>query len=85
MIRGMSAYAPPFPRVSDPLDRARRYAEGNLRGTLSLNELADASGLSPYHFSRLFTGRYGLALWPMCACAGWKPRPNACGLGARSD
>ena len=57
----MNAYAPPFPQISDPMDRARRHIEGNLDSPLSLNELADAAGLSPYHFSRLFTGRYGFS------------------------
>jgi AraC family transcriptional regulator len=55
----MNAYAPPFPAISDPMDRARRHIEGNLDGPLSLDEIADAAGLSPYHFSRLFAGRYG--------------------------
>ena len=57
----MDAYAPPFPQVSDPMDRARRHIEGNLDADLSLNDLADAARLSPYHFSRLFTGRYGFS------------------------
>jgi AraC family transcriptional regulator len=57
----MNAYAPPFPQVSDPMDRARRHIEGNLDADLSLNDLAEAAGLSPYHFSRLFTGRYGFS------------------------
>lgn len=57
----MNAYAPPFPQVSDPMDRARRHIEGHLDAELSLNDLADAARLSPYHFSRLFTGRYGFS------------------------
>jgi len=57
----MNAYAPPFPQVSDPMDRARRHIEGNLDAELSLSDLADAAGLSPYHFSRQFTGRYGFS------------------------
>ncbi len=57
----MNAHAPPFPLVSDPMDRARRHVEGNLDGPLTLNDLADAAGLSPYHFSRLFAGRYGFS------------------------
>ena len=59
MIGGMNAYAPPFPLVSDPMDRARRHIEGHLDEPLSLDEIAEAAGLSPYHFSRLFSGRYG--------------------------
>jgi len=46
---------------TDPLDRARRHVEQRLDGELSLNELADAAGLSPYHFSRQFTARFGFA------------------------
>jgi AraC family transcriptional regulator len=46
---------------ADPMDRARRHIEANLDAALSLGELADAAGLSPYHFSRLFTGRYGFS------------------------
>jgi AraC family transcriptional regulator len=45
----------------DPLDRARRHIEQNLAGELSLAELADAACLSPYHFSRQFTGRFGFS------------------------
>ncbi len=46
---------------ADPMDRARRHIEANLEAPLSLGALADAAGLSPYHFSRLFTGRYGFS------------------------
>jgi AraC family transcriptional regulator len=45
----------------DPMDRARRLIEANLGSALSLADLADAACLSPYHFSRLFTGRYGFS------------------------
>jgi len=43
------------------MDRARRRIERDLDKALSLNGLAGAAGLSPYHFSRLFTGRYGMS------------------------
>ena len=43
------------------MDRARRHIEANLDWALSLGDLADAARLSPYHFIRLFTGRYGLS------------------------
>ena len=56
--RGMNAV--PQARA-DPMDRARRHIEANLEAPLSLGDLADAAGLSPYHFSRLFTGRYGFS------------------------
>jgi AraC family transcriptional regulator len=47
--------------LADPMDRARRHIEANLDAPLSLNDLADAVSLSPYHFTRLFTGRYGFS------------------------
>ena len=50
----------PQPRL-DPLDRARRHIEQNLTAELRLGDLADAAGLSPFHFSREFTGRFGFS------------------------
>ncbi len=50
----------PQPRL-DPLDRARRHVEQHLGGELSLAELAEAACLSPYHFSRQFSARFGFA------------------------
>ncbi|MGZ6015213.1 MAG: AraC family transcriptional regulator [Phenylobacterium sp.] len=47
--------------LADPMERARRHIEANLDWALSLGDLADAVGLSPYHFTRLFTGRFGLS------------------------
>jgi AraC family transcriptional regulator len=46
---------------TDPMDRARRHIEQNLAVELSLTEVADAAGLSPYHFSRQFTARFGFS------------------------
>jgi transcriptional regulator GlxA family with amidase domain len=43
------------------MDHARRHVEANLERLLSLAALAEAAGLSPYHFSRLFTGRHGFS------------------------
>lgn len=56
----MNAVAKPC-GLTDPMDRARRHIEANLDWALCLGDLADAAGLSPYHFTRLFTGRYGLS------------------------
>ncbi|HLZ75327.1 AraC family transcriptional regulator [Phenylobacterium sp.] len=53
--------APQPSTLTDPMERARRHIEANLDGALSLGDLADAARLSPYHFTRLFTGRYGLS------------------------
>lgn len=46
---------------TDPMDRARRHVERHLDGELCLSELADAACLSPYHFSRQFTARFGFS------------------------
>ena len=46
---------------ADPMDLARRHIEANLDWALCLGDLAGAARLSPYHFTRLFTGRYGLS------------------------
>lgn len=43
----------------DPLERARRHIEANLFEPLSLGQLADAAGLSAYHFTRQFGARFG--------------------------
>ena len=45
----------------DPMDLARRHIEANLEAPLALGDLADVAGLSAYHFTRLFTARYGLS------------------------
>jgi AraC family transcriptional regulator len=58
MMPAMNAFPQPN---RDPMDRARRLIEANLGSALSLNDLAEAACLSPYHFSRLFTGRYGFS------------------------
>ena len=44
----------------DPLERARAFVEANDSEALSLETLAGVAGLSPYHFARQFTARYGL-------------------------
>lgn len=46
---------------SDPLERARRLMAGRLDEPPSLAECAATAGLSPFHFSRQFAARYGLA------------------------
>ena len=56
MVTGMDR--PPTPDlVADTL----AWIEGRLDERLTLARLADRAGLSPYHFSRLFTARMGLA------------------------
>lgn len=47
------------PHVADPLERARRHIEANLFEPLNLTGLAEAAGLSTYHFVRQFGARYG--------------------------
>lgn len=43
------------------IEKARRYAENHLARPLTVNDLARESGLSRFHFSRLFTEHTGLA------------------------
>jgi AraC family transcriptional regulator len=45
--------------ASDPLERARRHIDARLFEPLSLGQLADAAGLSTYHFTRQFGARFG--------------------------
>lgn len=44
---------------ADFLADALAYIEAHLFDALSVNAIADAVGLSPYHFSRMFTARFG--------------------------
>lgn len=44
---------------ADPLARALAHVDANLFEPMALAELADAAGLSPFHFSRLFTAAMG--------------------------
>lgn len=46
-------------RPADPLERAQGLILERLFEPLSLRDLARAAGLSPYHFSRQFTARFG--------------------------
>jgi AraC family transcriptional regulator len=43
----------------DPLERVLAHIDGHLFEPLSVGELADVAGLSPFHFSRMFTARIG--------------------------
>ena len=44
------------------LDRALAHLEAHLFAPLSVGELAEAAGLSPYHFSRVFSARFGVSV-----------------------
>ena len=44
---------------SDFFDRVLAHIEAHLFAPLSVGVLADVAGLSPYHFSRAFTARFG--------------------------
>ena len=44
---------------ADSLTRALAHVDANLFAPLPLAEIADAAGLSPFHFSRLFTAAMG--------------------------
>ena len=43
------------------MDRAHHFVERRLDAQLSLDDLADVACLSPYHFSRQFTARFGFS------------------------
>jgi AraC family transcriptional regulator len=45
----------------DPLERARQFIERAETSDLALADLAAAADLSPYHFTRLFTARFGVS------------------------
>jgi AraC family transcriptional regulator len=45
------------------LYRVYNYIEGHLGSRLTLTDLASATGLSPYHFSRSFKQAAGIGLW----------------------
>lgn len=45
--------------LHSPLERALRHIEGHLDAALSVTSLAEIAGLSPFHFSRLFTSQVG--------------------------
>jgi AraC family transcriptional regulator len=49
----------PSRAAADPLERARLHIEARLFEPLSLAQLADAAGLSAYHFTRQFGARFG--------------------------
>jgi AraC family transcriptional regulator len=42
-----------------PIERALRHIEAHLDAPLSVTALAEIAGLSPFHFSRLFTAQVG--------------------------
>ncbi len=44
---------------ADPLEAVLAYIERRLFAPLSVGELAEVAGLSPFHFSRMFTARVG--------------------------
>jgi AraC family transcriptional regulator len=45
--------------ADDPLGRALAHIERHLFAPLSIGDLAEVAGLSPFHFSRMFTARVG--------------------------
>src|SRR5258708_33409624 len=45
--------------AADPLERARLHIDARLFEPLTLADLADAAGLSAYHFTRQFGARFG--------------------------
>ncbi|HEY1426632.1 MAG TPA: helix-turn-helix domain-containing protein [Caulobacteraceae bacterium] len=63
-------------RTADPLERAMAHVEDHAFEPLALADLAAVAGLSPYHFARQFSARYGLT--PMAFV-----RARRLGLAAR--
>ncbi len=55
----MTDLAPGPAVLVDPLERARRHIDARLFEPLSLAQLAEAAGLSAYHFTRQFGARFG--------------------------
>ena len=53
----MQALAKPL--IRDALDRGRLYIREGYLQPLSLAQIAEVAGVSPYHFSRQFTARFG--------------------------
>jgi AraC family transcriptional regulator len=49
----------PSRAAADPLERARLHIDARLFEPLTLADLADAAGLSAYHFTRQFGARFG--------------------------
>ena len=49
----------PSARGGDALERARDYVNANLFESLTQPRLAEAAGLSAYHFTRQFSARFG--------------------------
>ena len=47
------------PQPADPLETVLAHIERQLFAPLSVSSLADVAGLSPFHFSRMFTARVG--------------------------
>jgi AraC family transcriptional regulator len=48
-----------IPSPADPLETVLAHIEGHLLEALSVGSLAEVAGLSPFHFSRMFTARVG--------------------------
>ncbi|HLY79022.1 MAG TPA: AraC family transcriptional regulator [Caulobacteraceae bacterium] len=56
----MDDAAPLSTRIADPLERAMAFVEARAFEPLTLADIAAAAALSPYHFSRQFSARFGL-------------------------
>ena len=51
--------APNKPLIRDALERGRLYIRRDFLQPLTLAQVAEAAGVSPYHFSRQFSARFG--------------------------
>jgi AraC family transcriptional regulator len=60
MLRAMDDAPLQTRAIADPLERAMAFVEDHAFEPLTLGDLAAVAGLSPYHFARQFSYRYGL-------------------------
>lgn len=51
--------APAKPLIRDALERGRLYIRQDFLQPLTLAQIADAAGVSPFHFTRQFSARFG--------------------------
>jgi AraC family transcriptional regulator len=77
MLQGMDDAPLRSQAIADPLERAMAFVEDHAFAPLALADLAAVAALSPYHFARQFSARYGLT--PMAFV-----RARRLGLAAKS-
>ncbi len=61
LLAAEARHTHPVQLARPAIEKARRYAEGQLHRALTVDDLAREAGLSRHHFSRLFARHNGLA------------------------